>query len=374
MRQEVLPAPQHLPVPRLTREISMSTPTTLEAIRNPAPREASLPPVRAGFFDLQGFELLQRVAKAFASSSLVPAHYQNNVANCMIALNLARRLGADELMVMQNLYIVHGNPGWSSKFLIASVNTCGRFETLRYEWRGTEGSDDFGCRAWTIEKSTGERLNGTWIDWKMVKAEGWNKKSGSKWLTMPDQMFVYRSAAFWQRAYAPEISMGLSSQEELIDTVEVRADGTVAVTSTLEELRGGRAQPAEEVPRGTPPEQTGPATESRPAGAPPPATQADPVDDQDGPSDDGNHGQGGFDFDIAGLVRGIREDIESAATAEDLDLARSAIAGVPDEAAKADLNAAASARMRAITAAAEQAQQQPRAGAARRARGPISAD
>lgn len=219
----------------------MSTPTTLEAIRNPAPREASLPPVRAGFFDLQGFELLQRVAKAFASSSLVPAHYQNNVANCMIALNLARRLGADELMVMQNLYIVHGNPGWSSKFLIASVNTCGRFETLRYEWRGTEGSDDFGCRAWTIEKSTGERLNGTWIDWKMVKAEGWNKKSGSKWLTMPDQMFVYRSAAFWQRAYAPEISMGLSSQEELIDTVEVRADGSVAVTSTLEELRNGRA-------------------------------------------------------------------------------------------------------------------------------------
>lgn len=83
----------------------MSTPTTLEAIRNPAPREASLPPVRAGFFDLQGFELLQRVAKAFASSSLVPVQYQDNVANCMIALNLARRLGADELMVMQNLYI-----------------------------------------------------------------------------------------------------------------------------------------------------------------------------------------------------------------------------------------------------------------------------
>ncbi len=352
----------------------MSTPTTLEAIRNPAPREASLPPVRAGFFDLQGFELLQRVAKAFASSSLVPAHYQNNVANCMIALNLARRLGADELMVMQNLYIVHGNPGWSSKFLIASVNTCGRFETLRYEWRGTEGSDDFGCRAWTIEKSTGERLNGTWIDWKMVKAEGWNKKSGSKWLTMPDQMFVYRSAAFWQRAYAPEISMGLSSQEELIDTVEVRADGSVAVTSTLEELRAGRAQPAEEVPHGAEPAQTAPAAESRQAGAPPAATHANPVDDRDGPADDGNQGQGGFDFDVAGLVRGIREDIESAATAEDLDLARSAIAGVPDEAAKADLNAAASARMRAITAAAEQGQQQPRASAARRTRAPISAD
>lgn len=191
----------------------------------------ALPTVRADFFDLQGFELLQRVAKAFASSTLVPQQYQGNVANCMIALNLARRLKADELMVMQNLYIVHGNPGWSSKFLIASVNTCGRFSALRYEWRGQPGADDFGCRAWTIEKESGERLNGVWVDWKMVKAEGWNSKSGSKWKTMPEQMFVYRSAAFWTRAYAPEISMGLSTAEELADVVEVGRDGTVTVTS-----------------------------------------------------------------------------------------------------------------------------------------------
>ncbi len=208
---------------------------SLQEFRNPAPREASLPVVRAGFFDLQGFELMQRVAKMFSSSTLVPQAYQGNIANCMIALNLARRLGADELMVMQNLYIVHGNPGWSSKFLIASVNTCGRFEALRYEWRGNAGADDFGCRAWTVEKSTGERLDGVWVDWKMVKAEGWNKKSGSKWLTMAEQMFVYRAAAFWQRAYAPEISMGLSTTEELqeVQVVDIGADGSARVTTEL---------------------------------------------------------------------------------------------------------------------------------------------
>lgn len=207
---------------------------TVASLRNlqAAPqRETHLPAVSAGFFDLQGFELLQRVAKAFASSTLVPQQYQGNVANCMIALNLARRLGADELMVMQNLYIVHGNPGWSAKFLIACVNTCGRYTSLRYEWRGTPGADDYGCRAWAIEKSTGERLNGAWVDWKMVKAEGWHSKNGSKWKTMPDQMFIYRSAAFWQRGYAPEISMGLLSAEELADVVDVRADGSFTVTT-----------------------------------------------------------------------------------------------------------------------------------------------
>jgi hypothetical protein len=217
--------------------------------------------VRADFFDLQGFELLQRVAKAFAASTLVPAQYQGNLANCMIALNIARRLKADELMVMQNLYIVHGNPGWSSKFLIACVNTCGRFSALRYEWRGTAGADDFGCRAWAIEKETNERLNGVWIDWKMVKAEGWNSKSGSKWKTMPDQMFVYRAAAFWQRAYAPEISMGLNTAEELADVVNVNADGTYTVTS--ESLRA-------DIGRGVVDQSTGEIT-------PPPPTNFDYV-------------------------------------------------------------------------------------------------
>lgn len=220
----------------------MTAPQSLAEMKSPAPREVNMPAVRVGFFDLQGFELLQRVAKAFASSTLVPAAYQGNVANCMIALNLSERLHADALMVMQNLYIVHGNPGWSSKFLIASVNTCGRYESLRYEWRGEPGNPDFGCRAWTIERSTGEKLFGIWVDWKMVKAEGWDAKKGSKWLTMPDQMFVYRAAAFWQRAYAPEISMGLSTAEEIQDTYDAKRgiDGSYSVD--LESLRPAAEQ------------------------------------------------------------------------------------------------------------------------------------
>lgn len=225
----------------------MNAPTSLAEMKSPSQRESNMPAVRVGFFDAQGFELLQRVAKAFASSTLVPATYQGNVANCMIALNLSERLHADALMVMQNLYIVHGNPGWSSKFLIASVNTCGRYESLRYEWRGEEGKPNFGCRAWTIEKSTGERLNGIWVDWKMVKAEGWDAKKGSKWLTMPDQMFIYRAAAFWQRAYAPEISMGLLTAEEHQDTYDAKRGNDGAYSVDLESLRPEAAPIAETV-------------------------------------------------------------------------------------------------------------------------------
>lgn len=221
--------------------------TTLAALR-PAPVAQSQQAV-AGFFDQHGFELLQRVAKAFASSELVPKQYQGNIANCMIAMDMANRIGANPLMAMQNLYVVHGTPSWSSKFLVATINACGRFSSLRYEWKGEPGSDDFGCRAWAIERESGERLDGIWVTWKMVNAEGWASKNGSKWKTMPDQMFVYRAAAFWQRAYAPELGMGLISVEEAHDDIiDVNPDGSVAsVTTETMRSTAREVRPAEVV-------------------------------------------------------------------------------------------------------------------------------
>ena len=204
--------------------------------------------VRMGFDSGAGFAMLQRAANAFTQSTLVPEAYRGNLANCMIALELAARIGASPLLVMQNLYIVHGNPGWSSKFLIACVNTSGRYTALRYEWRGKPGDVEYGCRCWAIEKSTNQRLDGVWVDWKMVKAEKWDAKSGSKWLSMADQMFVYRAAAFWQRAYAPEISMGLSTVDDLVDTIDVDPDGSYRVTAEpcdiTSDVAAGAAKPS----------------------------------------------------------------------------------------------------------------------------------
>lgn len=199
----------------------MNSNSALQQISNEkAPVAVQQKMVKAGFFDAESFELIQRVANAFTRSDLVPKQYQGNLSNCIIALDMAQRLGANPLMVMQNLYVVHGTPGWSSKFLIATINVSKDFSKLRYEWKGKPGEKDYGCRAWAIEKESGERLDGIWVTWEMVNAEGWASKNGSKWKTMPDQMFIYRSAAFWQRAYAPEISMGLITAEEAAETYE----------------------------------------------------------------------------------------------------------------------------------------------------------
>jgi len=213
-------------------------PKTLESLRNSiaAPREASMPSVRAGFSDLAGFELAQRAAKALAASSLVPKNYQGNLADCVVALELAQRIGASPLMVMQNLYIVHGRPAWSSQFLIAAVNQCGRFTALQYEWTGTKGKDDWACRAWAKDRATGERVQGPLVSIKTAKDEGWYSKSGSKWQTIPELMLMYRAAGWFARTNAPELTMGLSTQDEIHDVydAEREPDGGFTVAGMKE--------------------------------------------------------------------------------------------------------------------------------------------
>ena len=44
------------------------------------------------FGSITAFEAGQRMAKVFATSTLVPESYHNNIGNCMIALNLAQRM------------------------------------------------------------------------------------------------------------------------------------------------------------------------------------------------------------------------------------------------------------------------------------------
>lgn len=188
--------------------------------------------VAPGLQSEDAFKLLHREAVMFAASSMVPDTFRDYVldkatgewtenkqalSNSMIALNMAMRLRADPLMVMQNLYIVHGVPAWSAKFLIGLFNTCGRFTTIRYAF--SEKRDL--CFAHCKELATGERIEGPSVSLAMAKAEGWMDRKGSKWRTMPEVMLMNRAAAFLIRGTAPELSLGLPMRDEAEDIVEV---------------------------------------------------------------------------------------------------------------------------------------------------------
>lgn len=161
------------------------------------------------------FSHIQRVAKMFSSSSLIPDTFKGNIANCVIALEMAHRMGANPMAVMQNLYIVHGRPGWSAQFIIACLNQCGKFSPLRFRIIGD--GDQKTCTAWAKELETGETLEGPPVSIAMAKKEGWYGKTGSKWQTMEDLMLRYRAATFFGRLYAPDLLMGMQTVEEIAD-------------------------------------------------------------------------------------------------------------------------------------------------------------
>ncbi len=239
------------------------------------------------------FESMQRSARPYAESTIVPSIYRGNIGNCVIALDLAYRMALPALTVMQNLCVINGNPSWYTKFLVASINTCGRYSTLRYrkrnlgklgkvkynshEWVEKNGKrektivvrefdatgiDNWECVAHAVEKSTGETLESDPVTIEMAIKEGWYTKDGSKWPNMPMLMLSYRAAAFWQRIYAPEMSMGFRTVEEERDITDVEYEdlsGTAAdvpapkpatsssVEDAKERLRN-RAQRAAEAP------------------------------------------------------------------------------------------------------------------------------
>lgn len=219
------------------------------------------------FGSVAGFEVGQRMARALCSSPMVPDTYRGeaNIGSCLIALEMANRIGANVLSVCQSLYIVHGKPAWSSQFLIACVNASGKFSPLRYKMTGDPKADSFGCIAWATDKA-GERLESPEITIGTAKAEGWFQKNGSKWKTMPELMLRYRAATLFSRLYAPELSLGIHTDDEVIDIVEV----SPVVTEGVPDFTPRRATPPAAAPAlpAVEPETEAPKRRGRPPNQP----------------------------------------------------------------------------------------------------------
>lgn len=254
--------------------------TNLTSLRNqtnmPAPvNNIANATLQAGFETVGGFDLLLRTAKMFAQSTIVPKQFQGNVPNCAIALNMAFRLHADPMQVMQNLYIIYNQPAWSSRFLIATFNQCGRYTSLKYEIAGTPGQDDYRCRAYATEKETGQKVIGPAISIGIAKREGWYGKTGSKWQTMPDLMLRYRAASMLIKTVAPEISMGLQTVEEARDiALSKNEDGVYTVEEIKEAMASTEESATADIPNpqidADAPDQPAPAHEENAEPSPEP--------------------------------------------------------------------------------------------------------
>lgn len=198
-------------------ETTNTTPATQNQTRTPAKINTDF---SLGIFgSSDNFTMATQMAKAFASSTIVPREYQGNWANGLVAIDMANRLKTSPLTVMQNLDVIQGRPAWRATFLIAMINSSGKYDIeLQFDEENDKNGKPYACTCWT--EKDGRKVTGIRVTMDMATAEGWVNKNGSKWKTMPQVMLRYRAASFFSRMNCPELSNGLYTTEEAIEIAD----------------------------------------------------------------------------------------------------------------------------------------------------------
>jgi hypothetical protein len=193
----------------------------------------------------ESFEHMQRVAKVFCTSSLIPDHLKKNSgADALLALQIAKRMNEDPVSVMQNIYFVSGKAGWSASYMIARANRSGVFKgPIRWKSEG-QGDDLVVTARGRLAEIEGEDVDVS-VSMKMAKAEGWVKNP--KYGTMAEHMLRWRSATMLIRLYCPEVMMGMPTEDELTDQRyasnlrDVTQEGAVTTASQVGAILGAPA-------------------------------------------------------------------------------------------------------------------------------------
>jgi len=192
------------------------------------------------------------MATALSRSTIIPKAFQGQAANCFVALDMAQRMGASPMEIMQNVYVVHGTPGFSAKYAIAMANRSGVFKgPICFEESGSGSS--LSVTAYAIVRETGQRVEFT-CDMAMAKTEKWDSnpkyKSG-----LASLMLKYRSATLLIRTSCPEVLLGMHTADELEDVRYSNARPVTEESSPVAQLNAlVEEEPAEEpdLPPATP--------------------------------------------------------------------------------------------------------------------------
>ena len=185
----------------------------------------------------ESFEFAQRQAKSLCESDLVPTSYQGQkgLSNCLVALEMSKRMNLSPLTVMQNLNVIHGKPSWSSQFITSNILGCGRFKNFDYVVTGKDDSLAVQCQAIRLEDN--KLVKGTAVSMKMAQKEGWTRKN-TKYQSMPELMLKNRAATFFGRQYIPDLLLGVQTSEEVIDIQPIDVTtGNVEIVADQQEAK-----------------------------------------------------------------------------------------------------------------------------------------
>lgn len=195
-----------------------------------------------------------REAEKLAAAPLTPAHlkanmrdlanvpeddrrrvaWQQTVANCILVANQARRWGADVFAVAAETYVVGNKLGYQGKLLAAVVNAKGNLaQSLQVVYSTGKGDDlaavVYGSREGPIpaeaypfldayadaeDRAALRQLSRLGVMAIRISV-GQAKTSNDMWRKDPEQKLWYSGATKWARRHAPELMIGILSDDDL---------------------------------------------------------------------------------------------------------------------------------------------------------------
>lgn len=213
-------------------------------------------PQKGSVFDnFEQFNQYLQMATVLSKTQLIPQNFQEKPEDCLIALDFALRLGVSPSSVLPELYVIHGRPATSAKFMISLVNRSGVFS--RIQWKESiDGEIEFfangskrtipnySATAYFKELDSGEVYESPKIDMKFALSNGWLTKNDSQWQKMPQVMARYRSASILIKTVCPELAMGMEALEDARDSDDDERPARRAVRE-VESVLVDEKQPAE---------------------------------------------------------------------------------------------------------------------------------
>lgn len=222
----------------------MSEPTTTETAQAPAIREAAQLPANAEAAAPTEYLDAETKAQWWMATKLsqavgIPDAYRKSPSDCYLAIRMAKQIGVEPLAFMQRSYPVKGKIGIEGQLYIGVMNSSGIYKHgIGYKMSG-EGMAR-KCVAYG-QRVDNDEIESAEVSMEMAKKEGWLEKAGSKWQTMPDHMLKLRAGAFLVREYHPELVLGLTPIEEIVDmgggVQVVRRGRTSDLNATLQNVR-----------------------------------------------------------------------------------------------------------------------------------------
>jgi hypothetical protein len=165
------------------------------------------------FIDTAKFEQAQRIAKLMAAASLMPKHLkgaspEEAIANSFLVVNQAFTWGVNPFAVAKETYVVQGNLGYQGKLVAAIINTKARLkERLRYEYNDQPGDK--------LEITVIGTFQGESEPRKTSLSVGQARTQNQMWSKDPRQKLIYSGAIKWARAHAPELILGVATDDDI---------------------------------------------------------------------------------------------------------------------------------------------------------------